>query len=635
MSYVPMRISKSMMLPVAVAMCGLRSALRPFIRRPGTSFVAVLAVSRKEDIPLYEAAANKLLSIKSSQRTDWEDNQVVTTIDDFEHMYYKSDIFDLVRTASQVVIFVQHLDDVPPKVRTLADYFGTVTPPKVDHYLSATRALAVEDMTKAYAMFLAEQPLEAIKIAFRQGRPLINSIRRLKKQIQLETEVAIAAPPKPTMTLDEMHGYGPAKDWGLRLAEDIAAWQQGVITWEDVDRGVLIYGPPGCGKTTYAKALAGTCGVNLVVASAGRWQACGHLGDYLKAMRASFTEARAKAPAILFIDEFDSVGSRETATNGDNFDYKRQSINALLECLDPIEGREGVIVVGATNDPSSIDPALLRPGRMEITIQIPLPDHAARVAILKQHLTSHEINGDLAEFISFSCGWSGADIMKLARDVRRLARRKDVAVTESLLIEVMPERRTLSAVELRRLAVHEAGHAILCVLLSSDVLQHVYIERFISQNGGGNLLGSAACLPVDGVIRTVDWYNDRIAMMLGGVAAETIIFGSHSDGAGGVVGSDLAVASDLATMIERHFGFGESMLVDFGNGPRPLEDLRARDAKLCNCVDEKLKEQFNRATSILAGQLSNLECLVDLLMTRGRVEGDDVRALMNTASIST
>jgi cell division protease FtsH len=285
-------------------------------------------------------------------------------------------------------------------------------------------------MTRTHAEFLAEQPLESIKLAFRKGRPLINSIRRLKRQAVLEAEATVVPPSKPTVTLNDMHGYGLAKDWGLRLAEDISAWQQGVIAWEDVDRGALIYGPPGCGKTTYAQALADTCGVELVIASAGRWQARGHLGDFLKAMRASFAEATKKAPSILFIDEFDSMGSREIASDGDNHDYKRQAINGLLECLDPVEGREGVVVIGATNDPKAIDPALLRPGRLEITIQIPLPDDIARVGILKQHLAGHEIAGDLAEFVASSRGWSGADIMKVARDVRRLARVRGVPLTE-------------------------------------------------------------------------------------------------------------------------------------------------------------------------------------------------------------
>lgn len=639
MGHVPMRISSNQMLPVTVAMCGLRSVLRPFIRRPDTSFVAILAVSEKNDIPIYKTAAYELLAIKSPRMAEWEQSQVVTIIDDFEHMSYKTDVFDLVRAATQVIIFVPHLDEVPPKIRTLADFFGMIAPPNVDHFLAAGRTLEIVDMTRAQAEFLVEQPLESIKLAFRKGRPLINSVRRLKKQSMLEAEVTVDAPLKPKVTLEQMHGYGPAKDWGLQLAQDIGAWQQGLIPWEDVDRGALIFGPPGCGKTTYAQALAGSCGVDVVVASAGRWQARGHLGDYLKAMRASFAEASKKAPAILFIDEFDSVGSRETATDSDNYDYKRQSINALLECLDPVEGREGVVVIGATNNPNAIDPALLRPGRLEIAVEIPLPDENARAAILRQHLAGHQIDGDLSEFVSVSRGWSGADIMKAARDVRRLARSRGVPLTEHLLMEVMPARRVLSAVELRRMAVHEAGHAILCVLLSSDILKHVFVERHISIQRTGNVLGAAVCTPRDDIIKTVGSYEDRIAMMLGGIAAETIVFGNHCDGAGGVPMSDLGVVSDLATMIERRFGFGESLLVDIGHGNRPLETLRSRDIELSGRVDARLKDQLARAITILAEHRSELDCLVDWLMSKGRVEGDEVRALVNpgknTASVST
>lgn len=628
MSYVPMRISKSMMLPIAAAKCGLVSALRPFIRRPDVSFVAILKIPQQEDISLYKTAADELLSIKTSRVREYEDSQVVTTIDEFEHTNYRSDIFDLVRAAAQVVIFVTDLNDVPPKVKTLADITEVIAPPKLEHYLAAAKAIELDDMTKAHAKFLAEQPLSSIKLAFRHGRPLINSIRRLKKQALLEAKPVADKPQTSTLTLDKSHGYGPAKVWGEQLADDITAWQNGEIEWDDVDRGLLIYGPPGCGKSTYAKALAETCGIKLVIASAARWQAKGHLGDYLKAMRASFAEASAKSPAILFIDEFDSMGSRDIATNGDNVDYKRQSINALLECLDPVEGREGVVVIGATNDLNAIDSALLRPGRLEHAIQIPLPDRKARVAILKQHLADQEISGELTKFASFSRGWSGADIMKIARDARRLARRTNSQLSEDLLIEVMPARRALKPVELRRLAVHEAGHAILCVLLSTDILQYVFIEPFVTQEKISRALGASASVPIDNIIRTASWYEDRIAMMLGGIAAENIIYGNHSDGAGGVAVSDLAVASDLATIMEKHFGFGESLTVDMGSGNRPLESLRISDAYLRVKIDRRLKDQLDRATSMLIKQRTTLERLVDLLVTRTKVDGDEVRMLI-------
>jgi cell division protease FtsH len=124
MSHVSMPISKSLMLPVTVAMCGLRSVLRPFIRRPDTSFVAILALREWDALPYYKTAARELLSIKSSRMAEWENSQVVTTIEDFEHMRFKLEVFDLVRAATQVVVFVPNLDDVPLKIRTLADFSG-------------------------------------------------------------------------------------------------------------------------------------------------------------------------------------------------------------------------------------------------------------------------------------------------------------------------------------------------------------------------------------------------------------------------------------------------------------------------------------------------------------------------------
>ncbi|WP_328804124.1 ATP-binding protein [Roseibium aggregatum] len=135
-------------------------------------------------------------------------------------------------------------------------------------------------------------------------------------------------------------------------------------------------------KTSDSPAIAGkqAAVANLVASSLAQWQAAGHLGDLLKAMRRTFAEARKKAPCVLFIDEFDSVGDRATA-GGDNALYIIEKINGLLECLDGVEDREGVVVVGACNHPHRIDPALLRPGRLERTVLIPLPDEEARERI--------------------------------------------------------------------------------------------------------------------------------------------------------------------------------------------------------------------------------------------------------------
>ena len=179
---------------------------------------------------------------------------------------------------------------------------------------------------------------------------------------------------------------------------------------------------PGPGKTIFAQALASTCIVPVHLHSLARWQAKGHLDDLLKAMRRAFEEAKADAPCILFIDELDSFGDRERL-GGHNEQYSREVINGFLECLDGAEGREGVVVVGATNLPDKIDPAIRRPGRLDRHVVIPLPDLEARKGILRHHLGDALPGADLTEAAERLEGASGAVIEQVVRDARRIARR--------------------------------------------------------------------------------------------------------------------------------------------------------------------------------------------------------------------
>lgn len=625
--HMPKRPKSVPSLAIAVAKCGVRGALRPFLRHPDTCFVAILVVPDGMTA-YYEHAAAALL--KDPGPLDSNGNETVVVMSAVNDAYEGRLVYNKLKYARRVVMVVNSLDNLLPELNASADHTVTVARPTSLHYLAAASEIGLQGMTQQIAELLAPLSFDTVTLAVRPGRPLLNSVRYLRRRANIAQASAPVLAKPSAIKLENMSGYGRARHWGLELAQDIESWRRGEIVWEDVDRGALLFGPPGCGKTTYARALAGSCDVELVVASAARWQAKGHLGDYLKAMRASFETARKKSPSILFIDEFDSVGSRETHAGSDHHDYKRQAINALLECLDPSEGREGVVVVGATNDPDAIDPALLRPGRLEVRIEIPLPNEEARVAILKQHLGDHRIDEPLQSFVAVTRGWSGADIEKLARDARRLARRRRIVMSEDLLLAALPTRRALSEEERRRTAVHEAGHAIVGVLLSSDVLMGVYIEDAVPDHGVHHVLGQTQFARREGGVRTLEFHVDRIAMLLGGIAAEILVYGNHSDGAGGVPTSDLALASDLATMIERHYGLGKSLTVNLGKGARPLEYLRDGDTELRRLVDARLETELERAKSILAGRRSPFEQLVEMLLRDGRVEGDAVRTLVSS-----
>lgn len=184
--------------------------------------------------------------------------------------------------------------------------------------------------------------------------------------------------------VETLSGYGEARDWALNLKEDLALWRAGTLCWEDMSAKLLLSGPPGTGKTTFARALCNTLQVPLIATSVATWMEPGYLGDVLKRMSAAFAEAHEAKPAILFVDELDGINTR--GSSGEWTTYWDQIVNRLLELLDGASRSDGVIVVGATNNPDRIDKALLRSGRLEKHIVIPRPDTEALIGILRHHL---------------------------------------------------------------------------------------------------------------------------------------------------------------------------------------------------------------------------------------------------------
>jgi hypothetical protein len=197
------------------------------------------------------------------------------------------------------------------------------------------------------------------------------------------------------LRIETLSGYGEATQWALDLRADLQVWRARGLGWSDMSTKLLLSGPPGTGKTTYARALCNTLQVPLLVTSVAAWLEPGYLGDVLKRMSQAFEAARAHAPSVLFIDEIDNIGSRSGGRREQHDDYWRSLINRLLEFLDGASRTEGVIVVAATNLPDRIDPALLRSGRLEKHVAIPMPDTDALCGILAHHLA-----GDLPGVLS-------------------------------------------------------------------------------------------------------------------------------------------------------------------------------------------------------------------------------------------
>lgn len=207
------------------------------------------------------------------------------------------------------------------------------------------------------------------------------------------------------LRVETLSGYGLAKDWALDLRTDLPLWSKGDVAWSEMSTRLLLSGPPGTGKTTFARALCNTLQLPLLATSVGRWLESSYLGDVLSSMAGTFEAAKAAAPCVLFIDEADNIGRRSRSSR-DFGDYWDSIVNRMLELLDGASKTDGVIIVAATNSPEKIDPALLRSGRLERHIVIPQPDREALTGILRHHLGS-DVSTVLATRPATSAGTTG------------------------------------------------------------------------------------------------------------------------------------------------------------------------------------------------------------------------------------
>lgn len=428
--------------------------------------------------------------------------------------------------------------------------------------------------------------------------------------------------------LDVTMGFGEASVWAEALKSDLDQWRQGKLAWAEVDKGCLLYGPPGTGKTRFAAALAAHCGLHLEATSIPKWQSFkdGDLGDMLKAMYQAFGSAKENAPCLLFLDEFDAIGDRAKFPSRHET-YSTTVVNALLECLDGTEGREGVIVLGACNYPERIDPALLRSGRLEKHVKFPLPDATARGEILEFHLPNLAGDAALREIAARLPGKSGADIERLAREARRLARKENRDVNISDVRSQVQVPPPLDAKTLYRVAIHEAGHALVSHVLMVGKIEWVEIydnvESFattVDANGGMFIERPAR----DFLTR---WDVMKIITSdLAGAAAEDLIFGHRANWSTGNQGSDFASATTLAIRMVTEYAFGNSLYylpgsVDMTSPPKLWEDIALRDD-----VTEILQEQYQRARDMLDGLKPALLKLADALVKHKRLNAQQLEA---------
>ena len=407
---------------------------------------------------------------------------------------------------------------------------------------------------------------------------------------------------RPSTTFDDVAGYEGVKQEIREIIDFLKAPQRFAAIGARIPKGVLLVGPPGTGKTLIARAVAGEAGVPFLSVTGSDFMEM-FVGVGASRVRDLFQSARKMGRAIIFIDEIDSIGRKRGAGLGGGHDEREQTLNQMLAEMDGFEATEGIVVVAATNRPDVLDPALLRPGRFDRQVIVPLPEFTERLAIVTSHCRHKRIASDvdLNVVARGTPGMSGADLANLVNEAALFAVRQGDDTIRNKHFEdardrVMIGQRRESVVmtdhEKELTAYHEAGHALAAAVLpTADRVHKVTILPT------GMALGVTMQLPEERHSYNQDYIEDRLAVMMGGRMAEELIYGVTSTGAA----NDLLQATELSRKMVREWGMSDRVgpMAWGSNGPVFLgEDMvqtRSYSDDTARVIDEEMEKILRSA----------------------------------------
>ena len=448
---------------------------------------------------------------------------------------------------------------------------------------------------------------------------------------------------KPSTTFADVAGYDGVKLEIKEVVDFLRMPERFKEIGARVPKGILLVGPPGTGKTLFARAVAGEAGVGFLSVTGSDFMEM-FVGVGASRVRDLFQQARKMGKAIIFIDEIDSIGRKRGAGLGGGHDEREQTLNQMLAEMDGFETTEGIVILAATNRPDILDPALLRPGRFDRQIIVPLPEFEERLAILKVHSRDKRMGADvdLDTMAKATPGMSGADLANLVNEAALFAVRRGSAHIERIDFEnardrvVMGARReslVLSAEEKRATAIHEGGHAVLATVLPhSDPLHKVTILP------RGMALGVTWTLPEERHTYSREFFEDLICKAMGGRVAEKIVFGHLNSGAA----NDLEQATSIARRMVREWGMSDKVGPMAWNGQQQVflgEDLmtsgREYSDSTAKMLDDEisriLHEQEQRAHDVLVKHRKGLELVAEKLLEDETIDGATVGRLVQEA----
>jgi cell division protease FtsH len=448
---------------------------------------------------------------------------------------------------------------------------------------------------------------------------------------------------RPQTTFNDVAGYEGVKQEIREVVDFLRSPGRFKEIGARIPKGVLLVGPPGTGKTLLARAVAGEAGVPFMSVTGSDFMEM-FVGVGASRVRDLFQNARKQAPAIIFVDEVDSIGRKRGAGLGGGHDEREQTLNQMLSEMDGFDTTEGIVMMAATNRPDILDPALLRPGRFDRQIVVPLPDLEERLPILRVHCRDKKIGPDVdLEIVARGTpGMSGADLANLVNEAALHAVRRGSdsvhmddfeAARDRVIMGQRRESLALSDDEKERVAYHESGHAVLAyVLPNADPVHKVTILPT------GMALGVTQQLPMEERhIYPREYVEDTLAVRMGGRVAELLVYGTLSTGAN----NDLVGNTELARKMVREWGMSERIgPMAWGSQGMVFlgEDLmHTRDYSdvTQHAIDEEveriLRQQEERATRELRKHRRGLDAVTRALLESETIDGAEVGRLVDQA----
>ncbi len=423
-------------------------------------------------------------------------------------------------------------------------------------------------------------------------------------------------------TLDRLYGMGPATEWGLTLAAGIEDWRKGLRAWKDLpERCAVISGPAGSGKSSWARSLAKTLRMPIVSTSVASWfSSGGYLDQVIRQFEAVLAQAIAVGPAVLFLDEIDTI-PRRASLDSRNAEYFNTLVSRVLLALDSAVSGEtaSLIVIGATNFPEKLDEALIRPGRLNRVIAIPPLDAAAIAGILRQHLSDDIPDADLAPLAIVGLGATGAEIASWVKGARSaaLAERRPMVFAD-LVARLAPPDTRPPAVQMA-VALHESAHAYATEVLGVGTVQAVSIVGRGRYSGKTN----AKLRAVEAM--NADELDALVVSVLCGRAADER-WGSATSGAAGGPGSDLAIATDLVAC--KHGSYGLGATLTYRAGPAAVASLIERDDAFKAVVEQDLRRLYEVSRLLIAQDGGIVETIARRLVSSRILSGAEIRAII-------